>query len=80
MKKGFGGDKIKNTEVLTGFDAVDLMGENNATGICYQQRGKKDFFARGTLSDKPILRSPRWFKFGNNCVIEVKEQMEIGEW
>ena len=40
-KKGFGGDKIKKTEIYTGFDAVDLMDENIATGICYQQRGKK---------------------------------------
>ena len=31
MKKGFGGDPKKNTEVYTGLEAVDLLDANNET-------------------------------------------------
>ena len=34
-------------------------------------------FKSGYLSDGPITRRPRWFKIGNECSIEVKEQMVI---
>ena len=77
-KNGFGGNKRKKTQVFTGFDGVDLMNQNNNIGICYQQWGKREAFSRGTLSDAPLMREPRWFKFGNNCKIEVVEQIEIG--
>ena len=79
MRNGFGGNKRKRTQVFTGFDGVDLMNQNNNLGICYQQWGKREAFPRGTLSDAPLMREPRWFKFGNNCKIEVAMQIEIAK-
>ena len=55
------------------------MNQNNNIGICYQQWGKREVFSRGTLSDAPLMREPRWFKFGKNCNIEVGKQIEIGK-
>jgi hypothetical protein len=61
----WGKQKKENTG-FTGFDGVDLMNQKNNLGICYQQWGKREAFPRGTLSDAPLMREPRWFKFGNN--------------
>ena len=40
--------------------------------------GRKDCLPED-LSNEPILHQPRWFKFGNICEIEVKDQMETAK-
>jgi len=79
MNNGMGGNKRRRTQVKTGFDAVDLTEEHNSLGIFYLPWGRQEPFVRGRLQDKPALRKPRWFKFGNICAINVKEQMEIAK-
>ena len=58
---------------------MDLINQNNNIRIWYQQWGNRELFAKGTLSDDPLVRKPRWFKFGNNCKIEVGQQIEIAK-
>ena len=62
-----------HTKVLTGLEAVDLFDSQNQLHICCQEFGAREEFVGGTLSNVPIMQSPRWFSFGNNRVIEVKE-------
>ena len=57
---------------------VDLADEINDGKVCYQQFGRKEPFDRGRNSSEPILRRPRWFKFGNlNNTLEVGIQIDL---
>ncbi len=77
IKKGKDGDKRKGTFVSTSIPATDLSTESNSLGVSFQKWGDREEFQCGTLQNDTICRSPRWFKFGNKCVIELKEQYEI---
>ena len=39
--------------------------------------GKKKPFTRGKDSTVPLMRRPRWFKFGDNDIPEIGQQMDI---
>ena len=65
------------TNKATSHDATDLKDEHNPSGVCYQVWGVKQEFERGCLSLGPVQRSPRWFKFGDGCTIELGVQMDI---
>ena len=82
IKKGFGGSKKDkntglNTKVLTGLDTVADLAEENGIGVEYEKFGKKAEFRGGHLSEKPVMRFTRWFKFGTSCVILLQEQLRI---
>ena len=61
----------------TGFSPVELQDQNNGVGVCFQTWGAKETFKRGKDSTDPILRHPRWFKFGTASIHELGVQMDI---
>ena len=82
IKRGFGGTMKDfktglNTKVLTGLDTVADLAEENGIGVEYEKFGKKAEFRGGHLSEKPVMRFTRWFKFGTSCVISFQEQLRI---
>ena len=54
---------------------MDLSDDSNR--IHFQLNGRKEDFPGGTLSDTIVSRSPRWFRFGSECVIDVERQRQI---
>ena len=77
IAKGSGGDKKKKTQKATTRNAVDLQNKKNGTRVCYQQWGAKEPFERGADSTEPLMRRPRWFKFGMDDTIELGVQNDI---
>eukprot|EP00585_Thalassiosira_rotula_P024904 CAMPEP_0196247260 /NCGR_PEP_ID=MMETSP0913-20130531/37723_1 /TAXON_ID=49265 /ORGANISM="Thalassiosira rotula, Strain GSO102" /LENGTH=219 /DNA_ID=CAMNT_0041532159 /DNA_START=276 /DNA_END=932 /DNA_ORIENTATION=- len=77
IKKSYGGNKRKKNQAFTGFNPIELQDENNESGVCFQHWGRKELFQRGTDSTVPLVRRPRWFKFGNGVIQEVGVQMDI---
>ncbi len=77
IKNGYGGRRRGNQHTVTSLDATDLKDQDNALGVCFQQYGKKELFQRGELDDAPVERSPRWFHFGKDFPIRVREQLLV---
>jgi len=75
LKNGWGGDKEKGTQVFTERNPVDLQQDKNGSGVCYQTWGKKEPFKSGKDSVVPLMRSPRWFKFGNGDIPDLGAQI-----
>jgi hypothetical protein len=77
LKVGYGGDRRKGTQVMTGRPPIDLYDANNQLGVHCQMYGSPEAFDGGHLSEERITRRPRWFKIGDKCAIEVGEQVAI---
>ena len=78
IKQGYGGNQRKQNITNTGLgQEFDLSVQDNGLGICYQACGKFEEFPGGELSSEPKQRRPRWFHFGSDFPIEVKQQIQI---
>ena len=76
LKKGYRENKRKNTFVATRVPAIDLS--NTSNRIYFQFNGHQEEFTGGALLDTAVSKNPPRFRFGNGCVIDMKEQMQIG--
>ena len=79
IKQGRGGSpkgefEVKPTELGGSFD---LGLQDNGLGVCFQQYGKRETFVGGELAKETSERQPRWFHFGNEFPIQVKDQILI---
>ena len=83
--KGYGGNKVKNTHVMTGIGCLDLMNDSNGSRVAVHFFGRKEPFARGTVNETTIQRRPRWFLIGSEeergghvtCEVQAKLVAEM---
>ena len=76
LKRGYGGNKRKNTFIATGVPTMGLS--DNSNRVCFHFNGREEDFVGGNRFDTAVPKKPRWFRFGRRCVINVKEQTQIG--
>ena len=75
IKRGFGVSK-RVKELLMGV-GEDIEDQSNPLGFCFQYWGAKESFQKGDLSVDYRTAHPRWFHFGPDFSMEVKQQVII---